>query len=162
MAGALADRATCLLFSGQRAAALPDYERATELAPDWSWVARAYSKELYISLRPQDAAAVLERFLAAHPRDPDALEDLGLIYRQTLHQPDHARELMERLIEIEPKRAAAWRIYGDALFDLHDPRTRATYEHYFELVDPKDPIESKIAPFYQRKLPYAPPAEIAH
>jgi hypothetical protein len=65
---------------------------------------------------------------------------------------------MERLIEIEPRRAAAWRIYGDAFFDLHDPRTRATYERYFELVDPKDPIKSKVATLIRRKASYAPPA----
>ena len=65
---------------------------------------------------------------------------------------------MERLIEIEPERAAAWRIYGDALFDLHDPRTRDTYAHYFELVDPKDRIESYVATLIRKKVSYAPPA----
>ncbi|HME72318.1 MAG TPA: hypothetical protein VKM54_20995 [Myxococcota bacterium] len=157
-ADVLAERASCLQQTQQGDAALHDLARAAELAPDASWIARNYAKALLMSLKPQDSAAVLERFLAAHPRDANTLEDLGLLYRQTLHQPVRARELMERLIEVEPKRAAAWRIYADALFELHDPRARDTYAHYFELVDPKDPVESMMATLIRQRLSNTPPA----
>jgi tetratricopeptide (TPR) repeat protein len=156
----LADRAFCELQTQQRDAALQDFARASELAPDVSWIALEYARAMVNSFRLQDAAFFLERFLTTHPRDADALEELGLLYSDNLHQPDRARDLMERLIKIDPKRATAWRIYGDALFVLHDPRTRTAYEHYFELVDPEDPTEKRLGNLIRQRLSYLPPAAI--
>jgi tetratricopeptide (TPR) repeat protein len=162
-AEALVQRASCSRDLGQRDAAMRDYARAAELAPDSSWVVRSYAQALFRAIRFKESAAVYELYLASHPRDPDALEELAVLYRQSLRNPGRARDLLARVVEIEPRRASAWREYGDALREVHDPRARATYLHYLEIVDLHDPLERALSTYVRQTLlpllsPVAPAA----
>lgn len=140
-----ARRAGCYWALGQRDAELRDYARAVELAPNESWIVKGYARSLDRARRPDEAAAVYERYIAAHPSDPDMIEEFGMLCRTTLRRPDRAREVFARLVEIDPQRASGWRSYGDALRDLGDPRAREVYGHYLEIVDLRVPFERVMA-----------------
>jgi len=166
---ALADRATCFLASNQLDASLRDYARAVELGTDESWIVLDYGGALSIAHRPQDAVPVYERFVAAHPDDAEVLEALGVLYHHTLQQPQRARDVLAHVTQVAPERLSAWRLYGQALAALGDPRAREIFVHYLELVDDaqgSDPqlVAERVLASQMRDWlsPPAPPAALQH
>jgi tetratricopeptide (TPR) repeat protein len=133
--GILVARARCLDHLGQGDASLRDYARAVELDPNTLWITREYVRALGAAGRARDEVPVYEHFLATNPDDVETLEDLGILYQYTLHQPVRARDLLSHAVEVAPERISAWRKYADALYALHDPRWRPTDLHYLELLD---------------------------
>ncbi len=129
-----ARRAACLHDMGNYQAAAQDYGRAAELAPNASWIMHHYAKELEF-VGPVERAALYEHFLAAHPDAVDMLEGLGEVCLTQLHQLERARDVFAREVELAPERLSGWRDYATVLHQLHDPRARSVYDHYFELVD---------------------------
>ena len=159
----LISHAWCLRQIGQPDAAMRDYARAVEIAPDNSRIVLAYGRALYLSRRFGDEAALYERFLANHPRDDQVLEQLGTLYLAPLRKLPEARDVLARLVIVAPGRASAWRAYGTVLRELGDPRARPVFARYLQLVDPKDPIESTLSRGIRQWLgPDAPPAAMPH
>jgi tetratricopeptide (TPR) repeat protein len=157
-----AERAWCRKTLGQSDAAFEDYARAVELAPDTYWMVSGYATALEHAQRPRDAVAVYEKFLATHPDHAEAFEAMGVIYKQSLHEPERAREVFKLVVKLAPDRASAWRNYGDVLRQLHDDAAaRKVYARYLELADTRDPIERVIAPTIRSYLASPPPASIA-
>ena len=100
--------------------------------------------------------------MRTHPDHAEAFEAMGVIYKQSLHEPDRAREVFKLVVELAPDRASAWRNYGDVLRQLHDDAAaRKVYARYLELADTRDPIERVIAPTIRSYLATPPPASIA-
>jgi tetratricopeptide (TPR) repeat protein len=159
----LVSHAWCLRQIGQQDAAMGDYARAIELAPDSSRIVLAYGRALYLGRRFPDAAVVYERFLATHPRDDQVLEQLGTLYYAPLRKLTQARDVLARAVVVAPGRASVWRTYGSVLRELADPQARPVFAHYLQLVDPKDPIESTLSGGIRQWLgPDAPPAAMPH
>jgi tetratricopeptide (TPR) repeat protein len=154
-----AERAWCRKTLGQGDAAFEDYARAVELAPDTYWMVTAYATALERALRPRDAVAVYEKFLATHPDHAEAFEAMGVIYKQSLHEPDRAGGIFKLVVKLAPDRASAWRNYGDVLRQLHDDATaRIVYARYLELAaNTTDPVERLIAPAIRSYLATPPP-----
>jgi len=156
-ASVLVERARCLRDMGKRDAALQDYARAAELVPNSPWIVHEYAKALE-SVEPLERASLYERYLAANPDAAEMIDGLGELYLQRLQQPERARDLFAREVEVAPERLSGWRNYGDALHRLHDPRAKAVYAHYFELVDrssdsdPMDRAERLMAQAVRRNL----------
>lgn len=159
-ADALAQRAECMSRMGQADESLRHRQRAFELEPGNSYVAQMLGKELERSGRWADAAAVYEKALVAKPDDPALLEQLAVMQRGPLRDPERARTLLTRATTLAPKRASAWRELGSTLQTLGDQvSARAAYDRYLALVDPSDPIERVIAPHIRSMLQQmAPPA----
>jgi tetratricopeptide (TPR) repeat protein/TolB-like protein len=72
---------------------------------------------LYQTGNPRAAVAPLESFLARFPEEKVPLSWLGAIELFLLHEPDHAREALERCVALDPDFAEARRLLGQAMIE---------------------------------------------
>jgi len=90
-----------LIRSGDRPAALSEWQQAVRLAPDNARYTFVYAVALYSMARPQDAMTFLEAALKKHPTIRDMLFTL-LQYHRELGYPDRAKELATRFRKTWP------------------------------------------------------------
>ena len=105
---------------GREEEALAAFSRAGEPARGEPALVFEQADLLLAQKRFQDAADVLERYLADHPRSPYAWAKLGHALRR-LGRADEAARACDRALELDPNYAWAWNVRGLALLTLDEP-----------------------------------------
>lgn len=104
--------------AGDAAGALEGYRRALEFDPGEERAAFGAAGALESLHRRREALELAEDWLAGHPDSVRALEWLGRFYA-TSDEPGRAKELLERLVALDPGTESHWMLLAAAVAAEH-------------------------------------------
>ncbi len=124
---------------GQPDSAIPDYERAVELAPGLARLHYKIGKANLALARHQVAVANLRRALQLKPRVPEYLESLASALVE-LGRPAEAIDALQQALQIDAQNPYAFYRLGNLyVFERNDPRTALDYFERAVQLDPDLP-----------------------
>lgn len=128
-----------LADQGDLAAALPHLERAYADDPEHARVGYWIVRALAATGDYRRAAELGERIVEAHPREPSALVNLGIVYRLSKRSAE-ARRLFDDAVVRFPESAASWYNLGE--IELEAGRTNDALRCFEKSValDPADSL----------------------
>lgn len=135
---------------GRLADAVAHYGRALEQAPENRVARLGFARTLSWSGRGAEAAAEYDRLLARDPRDADALIGRGQVARW-LGDSGTARVFLQRAVDVDSARAAAWLELARAALDADElPAAARAAESALALRDGKAEAREILATIKQR------------
>ena len=127
-------RGTALGIGGQLDQALPDFDKAIELDPNWS---PPYSNRARVYVGKNEPARAIpdyDKFVALHPDDAGAYVNRAMAYIK-LQDTDHALADLEKAVSLDPMHAFATFNAG-AIYEAKNdkPKAEAAYRKALVLV----------------------------